>query len=112
MATGKWNSWLVLCRRFRSITPLHRPSAMGRVVVITASQSPIRLDAPSVKTPCPECAASSVWVAVAKVTRERGGALVMQWRCTLCAHEWGVETPRTKPPRATLRPRPARRRRA
>ena len=62
------------------------------------------------KTPCPQCSASSVWVAVAKVTCERGGALVMQWRCTLCAHEWGVETPRRKPLRASLRPPRARRR--
>lgn len=61
------------------------------------------------KPPCPECAASPVWIGVAKVTRERG-ALVMQWRCSLCAHEWGVEIPRKKPPRASLRPRRARRR--
>jgi hypothetical protein len=59
--------------------------------------------------PRPECAASAVWISVAKVTRERG-ALVMQWRCSLCAHEWTVGTPRPKPPRASLRPR--RRRRA
>src|SRR5688572_13545025 len=34
----------------------------------------------------------------------------MQWRCTLCAHEWGVQTPRPKPSRASLRSRRARRR--
>ena len=48
------------------------------------------------KSPCPECAASAVWVGVAKVTRERGGTLSMHWRCRLCAHEWTVGTPRTK----------------
>lgn len=61
------------------------------------------------KTPCRECAASSVWIAVAKVTRERG-VLVMSWRCTLCAHEWTVGTARTKSPRASLRSKRARRR--
>ena len=30
-----------------------------------------RTRAHTMKTPCPECAASSVWVGVAKVTRER-----------------------------------------
>jgi hypothetical protein len=36
----------------------------------------------TMKSPCPECAASSVWISVAKVARECA-TLVMQWRCTL-----------------------------
>jgi len=27
----------------------------------------------------------------------------MEWRCSLCGHEWTVRTPRAKPPRASLR---------
>ena len=57
------------------------------------------------KSPCPECAASSVWVGVAKVTRERGGSLLMRWRCGLCKHEWCEETARPKPLKASVRPR-------
>lgn len=49
----------------------------------------------ALKAPSPECAASSVWISVAKVTRERG-ALLMQWRCTFCAREWTVGTARHK----------------
>ena len=37
---------------------------------------------------CPGCGAHGVWTRLAKVTRERDGHLVMDWRCGLCGHEW------------------------